>query len=48
VGEYNVSFTEWAVVIAGCTAIGWVNWYFFFAGRSATTIAGRRTSKQER
>jgi len=29
---------EWAVVIAGVAAIGWVNWYFFLAVRSASAI----------
>ncbi len=29
---------EWTVVIAGVAAIGWVNWYFFLAGRSASAI----------
>lgn len=27
--------TDWLVVLAGATAIGWVNWYFFIAGRTA-------------
>src|SRR6185295_5789 len=27
--------TAWLVIVAGLAAIGWVNWYFFFAGRSA-------------
>lgn len=27
--------TDWLVIVAGLTAIGWVNWYFFIAGRSA-------------
>ena len=25
--------TDWIVITAGLTAIGWVNWYFFVAGR---------------
>jgi plastocyanin domain-containing protein len=25
--------TEWLVVSGGAAAIGWVNWYFFLAGR---------------
>lgn len=35
-----------AVVLAGLTAIGWVNWYFFVAGRASinalATAAGQR------
>ena len=27
--------TDWLVIVAGLAAIGWVNWYFFIAGRSA-------------
>jgi plastocyanin domain-containing protein len=30
-----VNGTEWLVLFAGLAAIGWVNWYFFFAQRSA-------------
>ncbi|HEX6576101.1 MAG TPA: hypothetical protein VF042_14125 [Gemmatimonadaceae bacterium] len=29
-----ISGTEWLVVLAGLAVIGWVNWYFFIAGRS--------------
>ena len=28
---------DWIVVLAGAAAIAWVNWYFFFARRSAAT-----------
>ena len=27
--------TDWVVITAGLAAIGWVNWYFFIAGRRA-------------
>jgi plastocyanin domain-containing protein len=27
--------SDWFVIVAGLAAIGWVNWYFFVAGRSA-------------
>lgn len=27
--------TDWLVVLGGIAAIAWVNWYFFFAERSA-------------
>ena len=30
---------EWLVVIAGISAIVWVNWYFFFAGRAPALAA---------
>lgn len=33
-----MSGTDWMVVAAGLAAIGWVNWYFFFAGRTAATV----------
>ena len=28
-----MSGIEWMVVLSGIGAIGWVNWYFFFAER---------------
>jgi plastocyanin domain-containing protein len=31
--------TDWFVILAGLAAIAWVNWYFFFAGRSAATAS---------
>lgn len=30
-----MSGMDWIVVVAGLAAIGWVNWYFFFAERRA-------------
>jgi plastocyanin domain-containing protein len=30
-----MSSAEWLVLFAGLAAIAWVNWYFFFAERSA-------------
>jgi len=41
-----MNWTDWAVVIAGVAAIGWVNWYFFVAGRSASK-AGRSARTEE-
>ena len=31
--------TDWLVIVAGLAAIGWVNWYFFVAARSAVVAA---------
>ena len=31
--------TDWMAVAAGLAAIVWVNWYFLFAGRSASSTA---------
>ena len=31
--------TDWMVVVAGLAAIGWVNWYFFFAERRAVAAS---------
>ena len=28
-----MSGTAWLVIAGGIAAIGWVNWYFFFASR---------------
>ena len=33
--------SEVVVTLSGIAAIGWVNWYFFIAGRSATRAATR-------
>jgi len=41
-----MNWTDWGVVIAGVAAIGWVNWYFFLAGRSASQ-AGRSARTEE-
>ena len=30
---------DWLVVVAGIAAIGWVNWYFFVASKSAAVVA---------
>ena len=34
-----MSGTEWLVIAAGVSAIAWVNWYFFVAGRSSAAAA---------
>ena len=34
-----MSGTEWLVIAAGLSAIAWVNWYFFVAGRSSAAAA---------
>ena len=34
-----MSTVDWLVVLGGMAAIAWVNWYFFFAERSAVTVA---------
>ena len=39
--------TEWMVVIGGALAIAWVNWYFFFAGRSDTPQATTEPGPEE-
>lgn len=39
--------TDWLVVLGGLAAILWVNWYFFLAGRSVTTVAAPAGGTQE-
>lgn len=34
-----LDLTSWLVIAAGLAALLWVNWYFFLAGRPATTAA---------
>jgi plastocyanin domain-containing protein len=36
-----MSTVDWIVVLGGMAAIAWVNWYFFFAERSAVTVAAQ-------
>ena len=38
-----MSTVDWIVVLGGLAAIAWVNWYFFFAERSAVTVAAPAT-----
>jgi plastocyanin domain-containing protein len=42
-----VSGVEWVVLFGGLAAIGWVNWYFFFAERSAAAAVEGRGGVQE-
>jgi plastocyanin domain-containing protein len=37
-----MSTADWIVVFGGVAAIAWVNWYFFLAERSVTTVVGTR------
>jgi plastocyanin domain-containing protein len=43
----GMSVTDWLVIAAGVTAILWVNWYFFFAERSAATASSDATGRQD-
>ncbi len=36
-----MTFIEGAVLGASAAVIGWINWYFFVAGRQATRVSGR-------
>ena len=38
---------DWLVVLGGLAAIGWVNWYFFLAGRTVATAAPVAGGPQE-
>ena len=35
----TITTTEWLVILGGLTAIAWVNWYFFLAGRRSAVNA---------
>jgi plastocyanin domain-containing protein len=39
-GSMMLHATDWLVIVAGLAAIGWVNWYFFVAGRSPVSAVG--------
>ena len=38
---------EWLVLAAGLAGIGWVNWYFFVAGRTSAAAATNAGGVQE-
>jgi plastocyanin domain-containing protein len=42
-----MSGTDWVAVVAGLAAIGWVNWYFFFAERAAAAVRANGTGTAE-
>ena len=42
-----MSGTTWFVIIAGLAAIGWVNWYFFVAGRTAAPALAKGAGMAE-
>lgn len=42
-----INGTDWLVIFAGLAAIGWVNWYFFLAGRSPAVAASAATGAGE-
>jgi plastocyanin domain-containing protein len=42
-----MSVTDWLVIVAGLAAVVWVNWYFFFAERSAATAEVDGAGRQE-
>ncbi len=42
-----MSGTDWLIVVAGLATIGWVNWYFFFAGRAAAAARATGTGMAE-
>jgi plastocyanin domain-containing protein len=42
-----MTFIEGAVLAASAAAIGWINWYFFVAGRQAARAAGGDGGRQD-
>jgi plastocyanin domain-containing protein len=38
-----MSSTDWLVILAAAAAIGWVNWYFFVAGRRVVPATNSTT-----
>ncbi len=40
----ELSTAEWLVIAGGISAIAWVNWYFFFAGRSVASATSAVTA----
>ena len=42
-----MSIDEWMVLAGGVAAIGWVNWFFFLAGRTSAMAAASGNGVQE-
>lgn len=42
-----MTLIEGAVLAASAAAIGWINWYFFVAGRRATRVAAGAAGQQD-
>ena len=42
-----MSGTDWVAIVAGLAAIGWVNWYFFVAGRTPAVARAASTGMPE-
>ena len=42
-----MSASEWLVLFGGLAAIGWVNWYFFLAGRLEVTAPAGQGGVQQ-
>ena len=42
-----MSASDWVVILGGTAAIAWVNWYFFFAERSAASATVGSGGAQE-
>ena len=42
-----MSTSDWIVLASAAAAIGWVNWYFFFAERSSANAVVNQSGAQE-
>lgn len=42
----GITGTEWAAILGGIAAIGWVNWYFFLAQRTSRPAKARAARKR--
>jgi plastocyanin domain-containing protein len=42
-----MTVTDWLVITAGLAAVLWVNWYFFFGGRTAATAKPDASGRQD-
>jgi len=43
----SINSTDWIVIVAGLGAVAWVNWYFFFADRSAASASSDAAGRQD-
>ena len=43
----GINPTDWIVIVAGLGAVAWVNWYFFFAERTAASASSDSSGRQD-
>ena len=45
--HHAMTIIDWLVIASSVAAIGWVNWYFFVAGRTVASVASATAGRPE-